>query len=49
MRAPSRLIPLALAALLLGCQSLSRTGTGTISDLPHDDPTETSTSLADGT
>jgi ABC-type uncharacterized transport system auxiliary subunit len=46
MRAPSLLMSLSLAALLLGCQSAAQQGA--ISELPQSNPTSTSTGLATG-
>lgn len=45
MRTPSLLISLGVAALLLGCQTPAQNGT--ITDLPQNNPTATSTGLAD--
>lgn len=46
MRMPALLIPLGLAALLAGCQTTA--GQGPIDELPQNNPTSTSTGLADG-
>ena len=46
MRAPSLLISLGVAALLLGCQAPAPKGS--INDLPSNNPTSTSTGLATG-
>jgi hypothetical protein len=46
MRAPLLLVSLGVAALLAGCQTTG--AKGSIDDLPHSDPTEASTELADG-
>lgn len=48
MRAPSILVSLGVAALLLGCQSVPSSQPGTINDIPSNNPTATSTGLADG-
>ncbi|MDB5745314.1 MAG: hypothetical protein JWP72_162 [Massilia sp.] len=46
MRAPSLLISLGVAALLLGCQTPAQNGS--IKDIAQSNPTTTSTGLADG-
>ena len=46
MRAPSLLISLGVAALLLGCQTPARNDS--INDLPQSNPTSTSKDLATG-
>lgn len=46
MRAPSFLISLGVAALLLGCQSAPQNGS--IKEIPQSNPTTTSTGLATG-
>lgn len=46
MRPPSFLLALGVAALLLGCRTPAPTGS--IDDLPHSNPTATSTGLVDG-
>ena len=46
MRAPSFLISLGVAALLLGCQTPARNGS--INELPQSNPTATSADLATG-
>jgi hypothetical protein len=46
MRAPLLLVSLGVAALLAGCQATAPDGT--TDDLPSNDPTATSTELADG-
>ena len=46
MRAPLLLVSLGVAALLAGCQATAPNGKA--DDLPSNDPTATSTELADG-
>ena len=46
MRAPSLLISLGVAALLLGCQTPPQNGS--INDLPQSNPTTTTTDLVTG-
>ena len=46
MRTSRILLPALLAAALLGCQSMP--SSGSIDELPSNDPTAASTELADG-